>query len=75
MTGTFDPAILRLTDNNGVTMADAIQAYGGNADPKLLCAPRWKPHSPDPGAVSRGAQGPLRSLASHRLPLTTALRR
>ncbi len=43
MTGTFDPAILRLTDSNGVTMADAIQAYGGNPDPKLLCAPRWQP--------------------------------
>ena len=42
MTGTFDPAILRLTDSNGVTMADAIQAYGGNPDPKLLCAPRWQ---------------------------------
>jgi len=34
---------LRLTDTNGVTMADAIQAYGGNLDPKLLCTPRWQP--------------------------------
>ena len=42
MTGTFDPTILRLTDSNGVTMADAIQAYGGNPDPKLLCTPRWQ---------------------------------
>ena len=23
-------------------MADAIQAYGGNPDPKLLCTPRWQ---------------------------------
>ncbi len=42
MTGTFDPALLHLTDINGVTMADAIQAYGGNPDPKLLSASRWQ---------------------------------
>jgi allantoate deiminase len=45
MTGTFEPAILRLTDTNGVTMADAIRTYGGNPDPKLLGIPRW--NSPD----------------------------
>ncbi len=42
MTGTFDPAILRLTDSNGITMADAIRAYGGMPDPKLLCTSRWQ---------------------------------
>ncbi|MBA2391654.1 MAG: allantoate amidohydrolase [Ktedonobacteraceae bacterium] len=42
MTGTFDPALLHLTDINGVTMADAIQAYGGNPDPKQLSTSRWQ---------------------------------
>ncbi len=42
MTGTFDPDILRLTDTNGVTMSDAIHAYGGDPDPRLLCTPRWQ---------------------------------
>lgn len=42
MTGTFDTDILRLKDADGITMAEAIQAYGGNPDPQLLRTPRWR---------------------------------
>jgi allantoate deiminase len=42
ITGTFDPAILRLTDSNGTTMADAIRSYGGTPDAQYLRIPRWQ---------------------------------
>jgi allantoate deiminase len=42
MTGTFDPAILRLTDSNGTPMADAIRIYGGTPDAQYLRTPRWQ---------------------------------
>lgn len=42
MTGTFDTDILRLKDADGITMAEAIQAYGGNLDPQVLRIPRWR---------------------------------
>ncbi len=42
ITGTFDPAILRLTDNKGITMADAIHTYGGIPDVQSLRTPRWQ---------------------------------
>jgi allantoate deiminase len=37
--GTFEPADLQLTDADGVTMADAIRAFGG--DPAQLDEDRW----------------------------------
>jgi allantoate deiminase len=43
ITGTFDPALLQLTDADGITMAAAIRAFGGNPDPEVLCTPRWHP--------------------------------
>jgi allantoate deiminase len=30
--GTFDPAMLRLADSEGVTLAEAMRAFGGNPD-------------------------------------------
>lgn len=42
MTGTFDPAILSLTDANGITMAAAIQSYGGDPASKSLSSARWQ---------------------------------
>ena len=39
ITGTFDTEALQLTDSNGITMAEAIRAFGGN--PALLHTPRW----------------------------------
>jgi|SRR5450755_84405 len=42
MTGTFDTDILHLKDADGITMAEAIQAYGGNPDPQVLRTPRWR---------------------------------
>ena len=42
MTGTFDPAILLLTDSNGIPMADAIRMYGGNLASRSLSTARWQ---------------------------------
>lgn len=42
MTGTFDPAVLRLTDTQGITMAEAIRTSGGSSDLGALCTPRWR---------------------------------
>ncbi|HEY5003105.1 MAG TPA: allantoate amidohydrolase [Ktedonobacteraceae bacterium] len=67
MTGTFDPAILRLTDTNGITMADAIQTYGGNPDPELLCIPRWQPTDLLGYCEVHIEQGPI--LESRNLPV------
>jgi allantoate deiminase len=40
-TGRFDPHDLALLDADGVSMADALRAFGGNPDPALLTKPRW----------------------------------
>src|SRR6266700_6925774 len=42
MTGTFDPDALSLTDTNGVSVAEAIRASGGDPDPRILQTPRWQ---------------------------------
>jgi allantoate deiminase len=42
ITGTFDPEALQLTDAEGITMAEAIRAFGGNPDPHALRTPRWR---------------------------------
>jgi allantoate deiminase len=42
ITGTFDLEALRLTDADGITMAEAIRAFGGNPDPHALRTPRWR---------------------------------
>ena len=40
--GTLDPQALFLTDEQGITLAEAIQSSGGNPDPAVLAIPRWK---------------------------------
>src|SRR5438876_989409 len=39
--GTFDPEALHLTDSDGITMAEAIRAFGGDPDPLALQRARW----------------------------------
>ena len=41
ITGTFGVAALHLTDAEGIVMADAIRAFGGTPDPRVLRTPRW----------------------------------
>ena len=40
--GTFDPAVLSSTDADGIPMAEAIRAFGGDPDPHALQTPRWQ---------------------------------
>ena len=40
--GTFDPEALHLTDAEGITMAEAIRAFGGDPDPFALQTARWQ---------------------------------
>ncbi|HEX9135100.1 MAG TPA: allantoate amidohydrolase [Ktedonobacteraceae bacterium] len=42
MTGTFNPEALRFTDIDGITMAEAIRASGGDPDPNALQSARWR---------------------------------
>lgn len=41
MTGAFQPQDLDLRDTEGISMAEALRAAGGNPDPVLLTRPRW----------------------------------
>jgi allantoate deiminase len=41
ITGTFDPRDLSLLDEDGISLADAVAAFGGNPDPLVLRTPRW----------------------------------
>ena len=41
ITGTFDPRDLTLRDEDGISFADALSAFGGNPDPQVLRTPRW----------------------------------
>lgn len=41
MTGSFNPEALGLKDSDGITMAEAIQASGGDPDPDALQTARW----------------------------------
>jgi allantoate deiminase len=40
LAGTFDPADLDRTDAGGITMAEAVRAFGG--DPRRIAEDRWK---------------------------------
>ena len=42
MTGTFDLETLHLTDDDGISMEQAIQSFGGKPDPELLHTARWR---------------------------------
>jgi allantoate deiminase len=41
ITGTFDPHDLNLFDENCISLAEAVTAFGGNPDPQVLTTPRW----------------------------------
>jgi allantoate deiminase len=40
--GTFDPAVLNSVDADGIPMAEAIRAFGGDPDPHALQTARWQ---------------------------------
>jgi allantoate deiminase len=42
MTGVFDPRLLSLIDADGISMNEAIRAFGGTPDPQRLQTPRWR---------------------------------
>ena len=41
-TGQFEQAMLSLQDSSGITIADAITAYGNTCDPAILQHSRWQ---------------------------------
>ncbi len=41
MSGTFDPNDLQLLDSNGISMADALRAFGGDPEVLKLRTARW----------------------------------
>lgn len=45
ITGTFDAQALQLTDLEGVPLAEALRAFGGNPDVHVLQTPRWQRNS------------------------------
>ncbi len=55
--GTFDAADLDRTDGNGVTMAEAIRAFGG--DPSRIGEDRWEGHKPLGYVEVHIEQGPV----------------
>jgi len=42
MAGSFDLEALQLRDADGIAMAEAIRAFGGDPDPDVLRTPRWR---------------------------------
>jgi allantoate deiminase len=42
MTGALDPNVLNLTDDEGISMAEAIRSFGGNPDPSGFSIARWR---------------------------------
>jgi allantoate deiminase len=42
ITGTFDSKLLSLIDADGISMNEAVRAFGGTPDPQLLQTPRWQ---------------------------------
>jgi allantoate deiminase len=65
LAGVFDLTDLNLTDKQGVTMADAIRAFGG--DPSLLPEDRWRGGRPLGYCEVHIEQGPL--LEARSLPV------
>ncbi|GCE09681.1 allantoate amidohydrolase [Dictyobacter aurantiacus] len=65
--GTFDPAILRYLDDDGISMADAIRSFGGQPDPALLQTARWRPEALLGYCEVHIEQGPV--LEAHDLPI------
>jgi allantoate deiminase len=67
MTGTFDVSLLQLTDADGIPMAEAIRAFGGNPDPHILRTPRWRRDDLLGYCEVHIEQGPV--LEAHGLPV------
>jgi allantoate deiminase len=67
ITGTFDPQDLNLLDKDGISLADALSAFGGNPDPLILRAPRWSRSDLLGYCEVHIEQGPV--LETHNLPL------
>jgi allantoate deiminase len=42
VTGRFNPQDLELLDADGISMAEALRAFGGNPSPLALTTPRWR---------------------------------
>lgn len=67
VTGTFDLQALHLTDTDGISMAEAIYAFGGNADLHALQTPRWLRDDLLGYCEVHIEQGPV--LEAHNLPV------
>lgn len=67
ITGTFDTKLLTLIDADGISMAEAIRAFGGTPDPQLLQTPRWRTEDLLGYCEVHIEQGPV--LESHNLPV------
>ncbi|MEO8953283.1 MAG: allantoate amidohydrolase [Ktedonobacteraceae bacterium] len=65
ITGTFDPEYLHLTDAEGITMAEAIRAFGG--DPDALQTAHWQRDELLGYCEVHIEQGPV--LEAHNLPV------
>ncbi|WP_244593503.1 allantoate amidohydrolase [Methylopila sp. Yamaguchi] len=65
LAGAFDPSLLKLRDGNGVTMADAIRAYG--LDPERIGAARRDPSEIAAYLELHIEQGPV--LENCKLPI------
>ena len=71
MTGAFDLEALQLTDAEGITMAEAIRAFGGNPDSQALRTPRWRPDELLGYCEVHIEQGPV--LEARNLPVGVVL--
>ena len=67
ITGTFEPDDLNLLDEDGISLADAVSAIGGNPDPQVLRTPRWSRSELLGYCEVHIEQGPV--LEAHNLPL------
>ena len=67
ITGTFDPRDLNLLDEDGISLANALSAFGGNPDPLILRTPRWSSSDLLGYCEVHIEQGPV--LEAHNLPL------
>ncbi len=65
--GTFDPDALLLTDADGISMADAIRAFGGDPEPEGLQRANWRAADLSGYCEVHIEQGPV--LESRNLPL------
>ena len=67
ITGTFDPRDLNLLDEDGISLADALTAFGRHPDPLALRTARWSRSELLGYCEVHIEQGPV--LEAHNLPL------